>query len=304
MKLTGTFFLACMLLAVSFTVETHAADATNGATLYAQSCAACHGSSGEGGIGPSHIGCSICDSLQSLIDEIEDEMPTSDPTTCTGTCAEDTAAYIYEVFNGYTIGAPEACTPISPSGQVTEENPTFEWSVVNIATWYKIWIGNGNHRIYRQWYESTECTGTDTCGITLDYSLPDGDWTWMVKTWNEDGAGDWSDSLSISVSTGITLPSAATLVSPNGTTVNFVTFAWNAVSDATYYYLWVDDENGANQIKQWYTAAEAGCDGGEAQCSLTTTVSLDAGSYTWYIQTWNDVGFGSWSSGTDFSVAE
>jgi mono/diheme cytochrome c family protein len=30
------------------------AEPTVGATLYAQSCAVCHGAEGEGGIGPSH----------------------------------------------------------------------------------------------------------------------------------------------------------------------------------------------------------------------------------------------------------
>jgi len=51
-----------------FIPDSHAqrGDAANGATLYSQNCATCHGASGEGGVGPSHIGCSLCSSLLSL----------------------------------------------------------------------------------------------------------------------------------------------------------------------------------------------------------------------------------------------
>ncbi|MCG8686839.1 MAG: hypothetical protein MI892_18305 [Desulfobacterales bacterium] len=276
-------------------------DAENGEVLYEENCTVCHGQDGAGLIAPSLIDCSICNSFDDLVDFITINHAS---IGCTGDCGDDTAAYIYETLNGNTTGVPGTVTLISPSGTVTEESPGFTWTADSAATWYKLWIGSGSHRIFRQWYEADECTGTDTCTITPDYSLPDGDWTWSVKTWNESGTGGWSDSLSISVSTGLTLPSAATLISPDGTAANFVTFTWEAVSDATYYYLWVDDDSGSNRIKKWYTAEECGCGGGESQCGITTDVSLDAGGYTWYIQTWNDIGFGFWSSGTDFTVTE
>lgn len=80
-----------------------AQDADTGEDLYAEKCATCHGENGEGDIGPSHIGCSICDSLQGLIEEIENNMPTTDPEDCTDDCADDTAAYIFERLNENTI---------------------------------------------------------------------------------------------------------------------------------------------------------------------------------------------------------
>jgi glucose/arabinose dehydrogenase len=86
-----------------FFIHVDAQDADNGADLYAEQCAECHGDNGEGGIGPSHIGCSICDSLEDLIEKIESDMPTTDPEDCTDDCSEDTAAYIFEVFNDNTI---------------------------------------------------------------------------------------------------------------------------------------------------------------------------------------------------------
>lgn len=300
-KMMRMVFLAAVLGVLTPLTGT-AQDAENGETLYEENCMVCHGQGGAGAIAPSLINCGICNSFDDLVNEITGTIHTS--LGCTGDCADDTAAYIYETLNGNTAGVPGAVTPLSPSGTVTEESPEFTWTADSDATWYKLWIGNGSHRIFRQWYEASECSGTDTCSITPDYSLPDGDWTWSVKTWSENGTGGWSDSLSITVSTGLTLPSAATLVSPDGDTENPVTFTWEAVSDATYYYVWVEDDSGAGQIKTWYTAADCGCGSGESQCSITTDGSLDAGDYTWYIQTWNDIGFGYWSSGTDFTVTE
>jgi len=74
-------------------------DATNGASLYAERCASCHGSSGGGDIGPSLIGCGRCDSLEALYEKIDTEMPQGNPEICADNCAWDTAAYIYETLN-------------------------------------------------------------------------------------------------------------------------------------------------------------------------------------------------------------
>jgi len=98
------------------------------------------------------------------------------------------------------------------------------------------------------------------------------------------------------------VPVAATLVSPSGTTAdNTPTYTWNAVSDSTWYYLWVDDSTGT-RIKKWYTEEQAGCPGGTGQCSVTPTTELAEGSGKWWIQTWNDSGRGPWSSRIDFTV--
>ena len=92
-----------IMLSVAFVllgaVSSYGYDFENGETLYSQNCARCHGASGEGGIGPSHIDCSICNSLELLYTEIDTEMPPNAPSSCTGECAEDTAAFIYEVLN-------------------------------------------------------------------------------------------------------------------------------------------------------------------------------------------------------------
>jgi hypothetical protein len=96
-----------------------------------------------------------------------------------------------------------------------------------------------------------------------------------------------------------TLPGAATLSTPNGVTTNNPTYTWNKVSEATWYYIYVQGPSGY-VFTQWYSAANA-CVG--STCSVVgATPGLASGQYRWWIQTWNNVGYGPWSSGLNFSV--
>ena len=72
-------------------------DAGRGQGLYAQQCASCHGASGKGGIAQaidSPENCPSCASQSSLAAYIDAEMPDSNPASCTGSCAQDIAAFI------------------------------------------------------------------------------------------------------------------------------------------------------------------------------------------------------------------
>ena len=97
-------------------------------------------------------------------------------------------------------------------------------------------------------------------------------------------------------------PEKATLISPSGEiTEDNPTYTWNAVANSTWYYLWVSDSTG-NKIKKWYTDDDANCGGGTGQCSVTNTTELEDGSCKWWIQTWNDYGYGPWSDAMPFTV--
>jgi probable HAF family extracellular repeat protein len=97
-------------------------------------------------------------------------------------------------------------------------------------------------------------------------------------------------------------PSPATLISPSGAiATNAPDFAWNAVSDADQYYLWVNDSTG-KKIKQWYSAAEAGCANGKGMCAVRAETALADGSAEWWIQTGNIYGYGLWSASMVFTV--
>jgi hypothetical protein len=76
-------------------------------------------------------------------------------------------------------------------------------------------------------------------------------------------------------------------------------YLWNAVSNATDYYLWVDGPSG-NVIKQWTSAASV-CSG--ASCSFTPNVALAAGSHQFWVQARNAAGDGPWSGSLSFQVS-
>jgi hypothetical protein len=76
------------------------------------------------------------------------------------------------------------------------------------------------------------------------------------------------------------------------------TYTWNEVPGSTWYYLWVNGPSGT-VIQQWYTAAQANCNG--TTCSVTSTTALSTGAHTWWIQAWNEAGVGPWSEAMTFT---
>ncbi len=97
-------------------------------------------------------------------------------------------------------------------------------------------------------------------------------------------------------------PEAVTLVAPTGTTsATRPTYTWNADLYSGWYYLWVNGPSG-NVLKTWYTAADAGCSSGLDTCSITPSITLGNGAYTWWVQPWDVAGTGPWSAAMNFTV--
>ena len=94
-----------------------------------------------------------------------------------------------------------------------------------------------------------------------------------------------------------------TLISPSGETFDTTpTYTWTAVANSTWYHIWVNTSTGTLG-EHWYTAAEVGCPSGTGTCSLTAPNPLARGTYTWWIQAWNNA-YGPWSDGMPFCVDE
>jgi hypothetical protein len=145
--------------------------------------------------------------------------------------------------------------------------------------------------VYYADHELGDLSGPDTF---LVYHIRDG------STFRQDGerSNPW-----IFAAQAALPPGRATLVSPSGTLTDTTpTYKWNAVTDSTWYYLWVDDSSG-NRIQQWYRASEAGCASGTGTCSATPDIKLVGGTAKWWIQTWNPAGYGPWSQGMSFTVS-
>lgn len=72
-----------------------------GQEIYAQTCAVCHGVDGQGtgqGTAAPIVGVTRALPLTELTTLIETTMPTTDPTSCVGTCAADVAQYVFDTF--------------------------------------------------------------------------------------------------------------------------------------------------------------------------------------------------------------
>jgi hypothetical protein len=94
-------FLFVLMSLAACTVDKQADSvAEDKAIEYANKCGGCHGKLGQGGTAPSHIECSLCDSVESLYLKIDDGLPPHDKTFCRGVCAQNMAIYISEVLNG------------------------------------------------------------------------------------------------------------------------------------------------------------------------------------------------------------
>ena len=197
------------------------------------------------------------------------------------------------------VSPPSKATLISPTGSISETQPTYKWNPVSGSTYYYLWIDGPSGNVFNKWYTAAEVTSGSICQIKPEVTLTTGNsYTWWIQTWNPAGYGPWSNSMSFSV--GISPPGKATLISPTGSiSETQPTYKWNPVSGSTWYYLWIDGPSG-NVFKKWYTAAEVTSG---SICQIKPAVTLATGnSYTWWIQTWNPAGYGPWSNSMSLSV--
>ena len=201
---------------------------------------------------------------------------------------------------------PSKATLISPSGTITDTTPTYTWNAVSGSTWYYLWVNEGSSKKIVKWYTAASAgcgSGSGTCSVTPATSLGNGAHTWWIRTYNSSGNGPWSSPKSFSVSAG-TLPGKAIPLSPKNTINDRTpTYTWNAVSNSTWYYLWVNDNSG-KKFAKWYTAASVGCGSGSGTCSVTPAIALGGGTYHWWIRTYNSSGYGPWSYAQIFKLTD
>ena len=77
---------------------------SHGAALYQQMCSVCHGETGEGGLGPKLL--DTARSTDELRGAISARMPQNNPGQCTGTCADEVAAFIKEGLTTRATSCP------------------------------------------------------------------------------------------------------------------------------------------------------------------------------------------------------
>ena len=204
-----------------------------------------------------------------------------------------------------TIPTPPAVAVLTaPLGNIgTNYNPTYTWNKVTTATYYHLYVNGPNGVVLDKWYEASAICTTSTCTV-LSPTLGGGAHLWYVQTWNSAGYGPWSNNTQPTNfnTTTLALPAAAVLTAPKGNigTDYNPTYTWNNVVTATRYRLYVSGPGGV-VLDQWYPAANI-C--GVSTCSVLSP-TLGGGAYVWYVQTYNQSGFGPWSNNaqpTDFNT--
>ncbi len=96
-------------------------------------------------------------------------------------------------------------TLYSPSGTTTDTTPTFTWSKVSGATWYRLWVQDSAGAVrHNSWLTSstTNCTSGSTCSYTPTAVLPAGSSAFWVQAYGSGIYGSWSSGKSFNVVVG------------------------------------------------------------------------------------------------------
>lgn len=189
----------------------------------------------------------------------------------------------------------------SPSGNIADTTPTFQWAECPNSNWYYLWVDGPGGNIIKKWLKDTDVTcNAGICEYDSPVTLTQGgEHTWFIQTYNDsNGYGPWSDAVTFTLPS--TAPVKVTLEGPSGSTADTTpTLQWSEDPNATWYYLWINGPGGT--IKHWFEKADVTCNAGS--CQADTPYDLSSGVQTWWIQTYNEShGYGPWSDSADFTV--
>jgi len=100
-----------------------------------------------------------------------------------------------------TFDAPTLLDTLTPTGTDTD-TPSFHWVRDEGATWYHLWVGDGDFVTQFDgwfWVINTGCTDAMTCTVTPDVNLSSGTYQFWLQSWgpggfSEDGAfSGWTE---------------------------------------------------------------------------------------------------------------
>jgi len=190
-------------------------------------------------------------------------------------------------------------TPIGPNGAVTTHRPTFQWSAVEYAAFYRLAVysyASASNLILENVYPSCAAGVCSFTHSTID--LPNGNYKFKVLARNSSGYTTYSTWMSFTVSSD--LPLAPTLLAPSGTvSTNPPEFQWSAISGATQYRLAVYSYGTGSYIIITNISTTA-CSG--TVCTYTPPSALASGDYKFKMLTYNSYGASGYTDWMSFSV--
>jgi hypothetical protein len=209
--------------------------------------------------------------------------------------------------NYFTINVttPAAPIPVSPVGDIgTQTNPDFVWNVSPGAEWYQIWLSKNGGYVYSTWYDqSVICTSIEsgTCTVNLPVTLTAGLHSWWVQAWTfAGGYSAWSSETQFTVSIPLAPP---VVTAPTGTTSDSTPdFQWTHNPDATWYQIWVTNDDTENYVFDQWVDQSVVCSGGT--CTFTSPVTLANANYKFWMRAWSpDAGYSDWTGDNLFTVS-
>jgi hypothetical protein len=147
----------------------------------------------------------------------------------------DGSASRWSAGQSFSIAALGVPMPIGPAGLITGAQPTFNWSAVDQADHYDIWVDDvstGQSQVLRDVFV-TDTSWTPPTGLIQGDS-----YEWWVRAIGSTGSrSQWSVGQSFSIA-ALGVP---TVTAPLGAANAQPTFSWTAVDQADHYDVWVDD---------------------------------------------------------------
>jgi hypothetical protein len=154
-----------------------------------------------------------------------------------------------------------APTGHGPSGTIATNVPSFTWNTVTGATSYEVWLTDQTTGQVEMVPNVTGTSWTPTPPLTLGDN-----YTWWIGAVNGQSIG-WDSALTFLI--------APTGSGPSGTiATNLPTFAWNSVTGAASYKIWLSDQTSGQVLVVPNLAGT----------SWTPTQPLTLGdNYTWWV---------------------
>ncbi|MGQ9662095.1 MAG: fibronectin type III domain-containing protein [Kiritimatiellia bacterium] len=178
------------------------------------------------------------------------------------------------------VEIPSKLVQIAPVGAVSTNRPLFIWTADDVSTRYQFRLTRNGRLMKQVWVEGTN-------ELQLVWDLPVGHYRWWIRGWTPDGFGPWSDGLSFSY--GIPVALLPTGVVSETRQPEFV---WSdPVNDSSGYCLQLF-RNGVRYRTIWINAGDY----------WRPEEELRAGTYRWWIKTWNSGGYGPWTRPVRFTI--
>jgi hypothetical protein len=195
---------------------------------------------------------------------------------------------------------------LAPLNTLITGYPTYSWQPVLNATSYDLWVGDSTGLRYRAVYSAQQagCATGAVCVVTPAVDIGAGIRHWWIQARDAQGTTPWSNPGKFEIKDTYPPHAAPVLVAPITSQVTgTLAYSWKPISNATQYYLWLNDAAGVIRHRTVYTAQAVGCASASATtCAVTPNLNLGTGFYTWWVQAQNPYGNSAWSGAGKFDV--